>query len=987
MASNLPDEAPNTDTDGEDLALRIKKKRARRVSFADTEITSVHIFNRDEDDDSPPGSKPSSRKETAELEPENELLFGGLADSDDSGDDDDGSVDVSRKSFLRPIGSPSPGSSTVGSATSNDEDNFFGPVSASFIRPGRLSDSTASDVNHEETLDTTAFSLHYRSLARSDSGDLKTPTAVRLAFEEKTPIKNTNPSESGSFMALTEPKKLNSPSMVRIDKVRGGEDDDDMSIVDENPNRYDYSRLSPTLDALLADKDVLDPVTVSNNFKSSTESVQGSPLEQPILLRSTSQQQSVLNTPDSARYSNVLSSSSKQIGSLLSNEYRKHDENILSIQRSISGYRTPGISHSASSIKVGTDKFEDRLAKYASSARLSEKDRKLPPKFGAVPIACLEERLSTADLKSKEPISFVALDTNGVGTPTSTSELGQKSTQSLSREALTQRLSREISDLKAGWKDSTETPSKINPTETPSKINPTETPFTINPTESPLKELTISSLGNEAAQSHSTKEPTQSPDAETSFQRKRSSTKDFLDSEHTNKIPRIQRSPGLQHSNEILDENEKIEGNTTQKHWTDILEKFSRNAKQVLPPSMQNLNLKAIGTVEDILVHLLKVKKYEKLGSVIQSQNVADHFSAQHKRVAEMRFLLYKIVSEKAKLQLLCAKHEKIQKRVHLLRSGIKECQKLKLNIKEQSEAVGKEAQINKCYLQSSSVNFEEHQVASDSVSKMKQKIKDLDRQINSLSNYFRSYCKLKGDVSCDNIVSSVHDNLKRRNRCRFIRQDLQLWKVDGFESQNGHYRVLLNYQGYLNQWFTLNTRSVSSIVVSNQLNDETIVKNFPHIGAHVAFAFVLNAGSTKRDFDAKFLMQETQVTQSLLRNLLDVIEEVQMAQIEISNLIQTSFHSPYAEQLNLQLCFINFGTGIKVTLTLDISCLNSGVYPTEILPYEINSPAAVRKEKLNSLLVEVKAAAENLEVGYARIMRLCKCVSQVLQTEACKQS
>jgi len=35
------------------------------------------------------------------------------------------------------------------------------------------------------------------------------------------------------------------------------------------------------------------------------------------------------------------------------------------------------------------------------------------------------------------------------------------------------------------------------------------------------------------------------------------------------------------------------------------------------------------------------------------------------------------------------------------------------------------------------------------------------------------------------------------------------------------------------------------------------------------------------------------QVTSSLLRNLLDVTEEVQQAQIEIRNLVKTSFSSP----------------------------------------------------------------------------------------------
>lgn len=57
----------------------------------------------------------------------------------------------------------------------------------SFIRQGQLSDSAALDDNHDVTMDSTAFSMHFRSLARSESGvDFKTPTGVNLSFEEKT---------------------------------------------------------------------------------------------------------------------------------------------------------------------------------------------------------------------------------------------------------------------------------------------------------------------------------------------------------------------------------------------------------------------------------------------------------------------------------------------------------------------------------------------------------------------------------------------------------------------------------------------------------------------------------------------------------------------------------------------------------------------------------------------------------------------------------
>lgn len=143
------------------------------------------------------------------------------------------------------------------------EDNFFGPVSASFIRPGRLSDSAASDDNHDLTMDSTAFSMHFRSLARSDSGG--------NTLVEKTPSHICTPSDSGSFMVLTKAKKLIPQVSLPFDKNSGGRDSNAMSLVVESPHNYDYGKLSPTLEALLAEgsKNLQDSsVSDYNNKKS-----------------------------------------------------------------------------------------------------------------------------------------------------------------------------------------------------------------------------------------------------------------------------------------------------------------------------------------------------------------------------------------------------------------------------------------------------------------------------------------------------------------------------------------------------------------------------------------------------------------------------------------------------------------------------------------------------------------------------------------------
>ncbi|KAL0444915.1 UNVERIFIED_CONTAM: hypothetical protein Slati_2214200 [Sesamum latifolium] len=90
--------------------------------------------------------------------------------------------------------------------------------------------------------------MHYRSLALSESGvDLKTPTGVQLFFEEKTPT-NAN---MGSSMVFTLGKKPIPKSSMPVTEVNDSHNSNDMSL-GENPNKYNYDKLSPGLDALLA---------------------------------------------------------------------------------------------------------------------------------------------------------------------------------------------------------------------------------------------------------------------------------------------------------------------------------------------------------------------------------------------------------------------------------------------------------------------------------------------------------------------------------------------------------------------------------------------------------------------------------------------------------------------------------------------------------------------------------------------------------------
>lgn len=116
-------------------------------------------------------------------------------------------------------------------------------MSTNFIKPERLSDSGVSD---DITMDSTAFSMHYRSFARSDSGDLKTPTR----FDATVTTAGQSSGTLGSLMDFTDGDKKTPQSPVM---ASASGDSDDMSIEGEQGKKtYDYGRLSPKLVAILA---------------------------------------------------------------------------------------------------------------------------------------------------------------------------------------------------------------------------------------------------------------------------------------------------------------------------------------------------------------------------------------------------------------------------------------------------------------------------------------------------------------------------------------------------------------------------------------------------------------------------------------------------------------------------------------------------------------------------------------------------------------
>ncbi|MED6172026.1 hypothetical protein PIB30_046332 [Stylosanthes scabra] len=414
--------------------------------------------------------------------------------------------------------------------------------------------------------------------------------------------------------------------------------------------------------------------------------------------------------------------------------------------------------------------------------------------------------------------------------------------------------------------------------------------------------------------------------------------------------------------------------------WASFLKKFFGSTQHLLSPLVDKLNLRSISELEDILVHLQKVKQCEFLCSDIHSQNkIADTQNvSRHKRYVEGRMLMLNILYEKAKLQLMHMKRDRLLKKVQQLNHGLQESQKIELNFKASfSKSVAVDTQANDIHITTGLLNSE----GKCQKVKMRQELENLTSKAKSLNEFFHSACKIEGIRSFVDTIEFVRDYIQKRTSHKFINQMLKPWDIEDLEHIDGGYKVVLNYCGFIIQRFAVNA-SLHSLITSNDLNDVNIVKTFPNINASSAFEFVLNTGTTKKCTDSISLQQETQITSSLLSNLLELLEEVQLSCIEIRNLIQAKFFSHSGKQLDLQLVFINFGSGRKVKVTFDLTCIKCGVYPAKVIPSLIHGygGGSMQHGLPSSLVSEVRSAAESVGVGYSRIIRVCKCISQIIQ-------
>lgn len=90
------------------------------------------------------------------------------------------------------------------------------------------------------------------------------------------------------------------------------------------------------------------------------------------------------------------------------------------------------------------------------------------------------------------------------------------------------------------------------------------------------------------------------------------------------------------------------------------------------------------------------------------------------------------------------------------------------------------------------------------------------------------------------------------------------------------------------------------------------------------------------------------------------------------------------------------FGTGwvmnviymalLKQSYWLIAWSLGRGIYPSEVLPHKVESPASTQYTFSEPLLNDIRTAVGNLDAGYSRILRVCRCVSEVVQRSSSRQ-
>ncbi|KAJ0801493.1 hypothetical protein HanPI659440_Chr03g0117861 [Helianthus annuus] len=1021
----------NTKTDEATTAFH--RKRSRRVSFA--ENTFVHIFNRDEDLETPKLPDPPT------------------SPSHNNNDDDDEEEDEFEP-IIRVVASPSSAGSSI-SATSNDEDNFFGPVSTNFIRRDLL-DSAGSDENHDQTMDSTAFSMHYHSLARSDSGDMKTSTRVHL-FEEKTPTLSSVPSDNTrNSMQLTLVNKPDFHPNISTSNTSAGSPSNDMSLVGHYHDKYDYGNLLPVMDPLMTEdnndmhvvsnisvlkspikdgkqnengSDFMDfsynqdnersgfisheehnevvsdkrdemaskPLTPNQSIRGALTVKTNDPVKDAYgIISSTEFLATNQGTPSNhinmAHHINDVTEKEKKSPLVGSITHLTNTPNHK-LSNGVGLFKSPGtVTPSNNQTSVTRRASVSSLQKSISKLRLLEASP-----FSAVLNAKLEDSNSRSliglskmtpfgNMLEKDDATTNPEDNKTVNheesLPEVASQLVISSEDACFGEHMQQNLLKaaDIEEMMCDGKDfmydvhnNLETRGEL--TNLSKDIQHDNIQSVIRESDVSMEQMNDSLVSNGDENScHKNMEDqfgtspcvlndnADSLHAE-NVQSDVSSAERKRKAEHETVVKTAKVKLGSNSRLELPSDSEMSSIGPNLEHLAKIHTKFFRETN-LLSHSVDKMNLHAIDRMVDILGPLQRSKTYQLLSSDMHSKD---------KREAETRLILCKFVHEQAKLQLMHVKRERLLKNMQSLASAIQESETLKLNHSLQDSLDVQS--INHRPLSDNNMDIQECQVDNDTLTSMRQAEEEIDKKISNLTKSFHLMCKMKGEPNTADTIAFANNHLMKKAHCQIIRKEMQLWVLDDLKNSKDHHDVVLNYLGLLSQRLTVTSSVLACSSISHILNQRNIQKNFKDMDASTAFGFVFDAGFLQKHVGATSLAQATQMTTSRLGNLVDVMEEIQLASIELKNLIHAKFHTSLDERLDLELYFFDSNSRKKATVTLNTSCLKRGIYPSEIAVCQIHSS----HEKLSA---EIAGAVQDLKVGFFRILRLCRRISQLVSVQ-----
>ncbi|CAA7407808.1 unnamed protein product [Spirodela intermedia] len=1045
------------------------RKRLRRVSFADT--TAIHFFDRDEDVETPPDAKVGAEGSSQSGLGNEPLGFQGdgtdsedtrssprrLEDGDDDDDEDGGDE---HELFVRRYADSSSPCSTAGSVSSNDGDNLFGPVSTSFIRSGGLSE-VSDDNNHDITLDSTAFSMHFSNILPLDDPSINSVESPRTP----TGLSVTNDSEG--FVLHSDAKKI--PSRFGLLKANGYSSD--MTLVAEYSNRYDYGKLSPTLQVLLAKvNETIQPqsrtdeskslsscktlaedpeASVSEKIRSSSDAVASTSIDdvykaKPSTFVSADVSNININSSPSVRSQKHYSAGSHFRDETPENEHRSKISQVFSSDspaqmtindRSVScshegrmhtptGYQnTNRTLHSASEASISSLRTKRRQL-LDDASRPFESEQKLS--FSGVQSALSSKTKVIRDsertslikncnaefenfeieesVRSKSRSQLSARDYRLHGLKSMEDDNGSKGCGKRLDTSADRRDEQGMDT--AGMGASTEMDHEIHVDRpvTPGNIRRSirdaekNVLFESSKQAEEIIQMPQSGIRKDVKArnfDNFTEKHASSPASSYS----REQILDILESAHAGSTFRtfisspksiLGQKLSVQKGqcftplvNDSVKLNSLLNEKKSETPISHILTRIVESTRLPFSQLANRLDLPELDALEDLVCQLKNARKYETLCSHIQTTLVCKMSSSF--ALSEIRLLKETLLYEQARLQLRSIKHDRLLKKSQELQSRIHDISKLRLSF---MQLMGKQldvvpatapkyvSQVIDPYVYSSSC-FDFYPVAEehDKAASMRQKLEEMDEKIKSLIKFFGAHYNVNGTLSHDELIKVISDHFRKWNDRRTVCQRLQLWKLVDVMNQTDQCDILLNYCDFFSHRFTISFTPASRFGVDLSMNDGNIEKSFPNMRAPTAFHAVFNESKRNRRLSSMRCFQnEIQAASFILGNLLDVLEELQSAQVLVSSLMSTTFSALSDGQLDLQLQFVDLKTGRKVVLALDMTDLNCAVYPSE--PSELRvavlcSPAAPE---------DVAAAVRSLKGGRPALLRLCRRVSQLIQ-------